>query len=49
MMAVTIDAKQTLKLIRTVGFIKNGIPRVLAPAINRTLDKGKTEVKREIR
>jgi hypothetical protein len=49
MMALTIDASQTLKLIRTVGFIKNGIPRVLAPAINRTLDKGKTEVKREIR
>jgi hypothetical protein len=37
------------KLTRAVEGIKNGVPRVLAPAINRALAKGQTTVKREIR
>ena len=32
-----------------LAHIENGVPRVLVPAINRALAKGRTEVKREIR
>ena len=46
---LTIDARQLRRLERTLGHIKNGVPRAVAPAINRALDKGRTTVKREIR
>jgi hypothetical protein len=49
MVVVTVDPSQIRKLERTVLDIKNGVPRVLAPAINRALDKGRTVIKREIR
>jgi hypothetical protein len=47
--AIQIDAKQMAKLQRVVGDIKLGVPKVLAPAINRALASGKTVVSREIR
>jgi hypothetical protein len=37
------------KLQRALRNIKDGVPKALAPAINRALAKGQTEVKREIR
>lgn len=37
------------KAQRALAHIKNGVPRALAPAINRALASGKTAVKREIR
>jgi hypothetical protein len=37
------------RLERAVRQIADGVPRVLAPAINRALNKGRTTVKREIR
>jgi hypothetical protein len=46
---VSIDSSQLRRLGRTVTGIKNGVPRVLAPAINRTLDRGRTVVRQEIR
>jgi hypothetical protein len=46
---LTIDASQMKRLERTVKNIEKGVPRVLAPAINRALASGKTEIKREIR
>lgn len=49
MVALKIDTRQLAKLQRTVGHIKDGVPKALVPAINRALDKGKTTVKREIR
>jgi len=49
MVVVTIDPKQMAKLIRSVRRIENGVPKVLAPSINRALNKGRTEIKREIR
>jgi hypothetical protein len=49
MVNITIDANQMRKLERAVAKIKDGVPRVLAPAINRALDKGRTTVRREIR
>jgi hypothetical protein len=49
MVALTIDTRQLQKLQRALGHIKNGVPRALAPAINQALNKGRTEVKREIR
>jgi hypothetical protein len=47
--AITIHSSQLAKLQRTLGDIKNGVPKALAPAINRALASGKTVVKREIR
>ena len=44
-----IDTRQLRKLERAMRDIKNGVPRVMAPAINRALAKGNTVVKREIR
>jgi hypothetical protein len=44
-----IDARQMSRLFRAVGRIKDGVPKALVPAINRALDKGRTEVRREIR
>jgi hypothetical protein len=49
MLEIKIDAKQLLRLERTVRDIKNGVAKVLAPAINRALANGATTVKREIR
>lgn len=47
--ALQIDAKQMKKLERALGRIKDGVPKALAPAINRALATGQTTVKREIR
>jgi hypothetical protein len=49
MVALQIDARQMRKLERSLSNIKDGVPRALAPAINRALDKGRTEVRRGIR
>jgi hypothetical protein len=49
MVDIQIDAAQMTRLIRSVGHIRDGVKKVLAPAINRALDKGRTEVRREIR
>jgi hypothetical protein len=49
MVAITFDASQLAKLEKQLAHIKKGVPKVLAPAINRALAKGKTEIKREIR
>jgi hypothetical protein len=49
MVIPTIDGSRMQQLVRTVEHIKNGVPRVLVPAINRALAKGRTEVKKEIR
>jgi len=49
MLALTIQSPQMLKLHEALGHIAKGVPRALAPAINRALDKGRTTVKREIR
>jgi hypothetical protein len=49
MVTINIDASQMRKLEKAVANITDGVPRVLAPAINRALDKGRTEVRREIR
>jgi hypothetical protein len=46
---ITIDASQLKFLEHAVKDIKNGVPRVLAPAINRALASGQTVVRREIR
>lgn len=49
MIALQVDTRQLAKLQKALANIKNGVPRALAPAINRALDKGRTTVKREIR
>lgn len=49
MVAINIDARQIAKLQRALKHIKDGVPKALAPAINRALDKGRTTVRREIR
>jgi hypothetical protein len=49
MVAIQIDASQLKRLTRAVKNIATDVPKVLAPAINRALDKGRTTVKREIR
>lgn len=49
MVALTIDSRQLKKLEVAVRNIKNGVPRGLSGAINRTLDRGRTTVRREIR
>jgi hypothetical protein len=49
MVNIEIDASQMQKLQATVGRLHKGIPRVLAPAINRALAHGKTIVSRQIR
>jgi hypothetical protein len=49
MVEIELDPSAVQKLIKTVGFIKNGVPRVLVPAINRSLTHGRTVLKREIR
>ena len=49
MVEVSIDSRQLAKLTRAVANIQNGVARVLAPAINRALNSGRTTVRREIR
>lgn len=46
---LTIDTKQLQMVTRATRDIKNGVPRVMAPAINRALASGQTAVRREIR
>jgi len=47
--AISIDTRQLAKLERTLSSIERGVPRALAPAINRSLKSGQTTIKREIR
>jgi len=49
MLSIQIDSRDIAKLEGIVGHIRRGVPRVLVPAVNRALDKGRTEVRREIR
>jgi hypothetical protein len=49
MVAIEIHSGQMRKLEGKLLHIKNGVPKVLVPAINRALASGKTVVKREIR
>jgi hypothetical protein len=46
---ITLDSRQLAKLDRAVGHIKDGVPKVLVPAINRAVEAGRTAVRREIR
>jgi hypothetical protein len=46
---ITIDAKALAQMQRVLRGINNGVPRVLVPAINRTLSSGQTALRREIR
>jgi hypothetical protein len=46
---IEIGTAQLERLIKTVGHLKNGVPRVMAPAINRALEAGRTAIRREIR
>lgn len=49
MVEVTIDGKQIAKLQKALGHIKDGVPKALSGAINKTLNRGRTVVRREIR
>lgn len=49
MVEVTIQGGQMSQLRKAVRNIENGVPRVLTPAINRSLESGRTTVRREIR
>lgn len=49
MVALTIDSKQLRKLERALGDIKGGVPKALRGAINKTLNTGRTVIRREIR
>ena len=49
MVEITIDSRELAKLDKVLVGIKNGVPKVLVPAINRSLDRGRTTVRREIR
>jgi Prophage minor tail protein Z (GPZ) len=49
MVAITIDPRQLNKLQNALGHIKGGVPNALSGAINRTLRKGRTTIRREIR
>jgi hypothetical protein len=49
MVELSIDANQMKRLRQQLLGIKDGVPKVLSPAINRALDSGRTAVRREIR
>jgi len=49
MVAIEIDPLQLRKLDRTFGYFNKNVPKVLSMSINRALNKGRTEVRREIR
>jgi len=46
---IEIDTKQLEHLRSAVKHIKDGVPRVVTPAVNRALSSGQTAVRREIR
>jgi hypothetical protein len=48
-MMLVINADELKKLTRALAHIKNGVPRVVVPAIKRALSSGKTVISREIR
>lgn len=47
--SLQVNAWELKKLQKALGDIKNGVPKALAPAINRALAKGQTTIKKEIR
>jgi hypothetical protein len=49
MVQIVVNAGQLRRLEGALRGIKDGVPRALAPAINRALDRGRTVIKREIR
>jgi hypothetical protein len=49
MVAIQIDARELQKLQKQIAHIKGAVPRATSIAVNRALNKGRTEVKREIR
>jgi len=49
MVTLVVDFSQLEKHLKVLRDIKNGVPRVLVPTINRTLAAGQTAIKREIR
>jgi hypothetical protein len=49
MIAIQVNARDLRKLHVCLDDIKNGVPRALTPAINTALNKGRAELKREIR
>ena len=49
MVEIDIGAAELKKLQKALLGIKNGVPRVVVPAINRALYSGQTTIKREIR
>ena len=49
MVEIELDATAIKKLTKALSGVRNGVPRALAPAINRTLNHGRTVIKREIR
>jgi hypothetical protein len=49
MVEIELDASAVAKLIGVIGQIKNGISRVMVPAINTSVTHGRTVLKREIR
>jgi minor tail protein Z (GPZ) len=49
MVAITIDPRQLAKMERALRGIEKGVPKAMAPAINRALSSGQTVIKREIR
>jgi hypothetical protein len=46
---ITIDTRQMKHLTRALGHIKDGVPKVIVPAVNRALASGQTVIRREIR
>jgi hypothetical protein len=49
MVAIQIHSGEMAKLTAKLTRIKNGVPRVVVPAVNRALASGKTVISREIR
>ncbi len=49
MVAINIDSSDMKRIEKTLRGIKNGVPRVVVPAINRALSSGQTTIKRQIR
>lgn len=49
MVEISIDSSELKQLQKTLKGIKNGVPRVVVPAINRALSSGQTTIKRQIR
>ena len=49
MVEIEISTEQLKKVFETMKNIRNGVPRVLSPSINRALTHGRTVIRREIR